>query len=1023
MEGTCNWVLSQSWFQDWSSYSFLESSPKLLWINGPAGFGKTVLSTKIVDHLSSDLEETVAYFFFSNDLEREDPFVAVRNWISQMMSLPAAFTIAREIWGIQVRPMASRDDLMAILGQIVIDVPKLTFVVDGLDECTWLREHQKPGIDDSIPNFLEALRDAFRDTATRFMIVSRNEPEIRDWLHSYAHCCSVIEHNITPEDVQTDVSSYSQKIVHEELKKSTEAAKISLGQKLALRCNGQFLWVTLQQESLRRNSWRSEKEIEQTINSTPREIENLYLQSWIKIQDLPGRDRDRALSLLRWTAFSLRPLTVNEITEALLISQIRDEVHLDEAPEKIDEHYIESGILNYSGSLLEVRSHSSGSDPGTRTVHLAHFSIKQFLIHRISGRERSLQLDGDSGGFTERAENTSLAIMCLRYVNGLATVRSSHGKDVTPLGCLFNYCAGSWQQHAHLGEPRNDDIIRLTNMLFDISEPGWEIWKEWLDQSHPETRERPSNMKDSPGTPIYYAALLGLNDTVHFLISSCRNHVDEKDALGNTALIVACEKGHISTVKALLAEGADIGATNNDGCSPLNIASCRGHVQIVRFLLQQGADLRARDIHGWDSILRASQSGHIAVVRILLDNGADINVTSGGRWTPIHTASEHGHLEVVRFLLQRGADTAIGNVYGSVTLTTASRYGHLGVVKALLDSGCDINIRSDQGTPVFAASENGHVEIVKLLLQRAADLNIRDKHGWDPILKASQSGHLEIVKILLDAGANINSTSGGRWTPVHAAAIEGHAEVVRALLGQGANARIGNVYGSIPITTASRAGHVEVVRLLLESRVNVNSRDANGWTALTAASLQGHFEIVQLLLEKGADLTVTLDSGSTALNEACIRGNFGLVGLLLKYGADQTISNDDGWTPIHTASEHGHLEIVKLLYQNGADVKATNIHGSTPLNEATRKGHLEVVGFLLENGSDVNFANNLRETPVNTASKCGYLDVVKALCKYGADIHTPASNGASPIWAAAEAGHLKIVQFLFDHGTGCCQTI
>jgi Ni2+-binding GTPase involved in maturation of urease and hydrogenase len=73
-------------FQHWLSTEF-SAGPKLLWVNGPAGFGKSILCAHVVEHLSSTLDTPVAHFFFTSDNEsREDPFLALRLWISQIVS-------------------------------------------------------------------------------------------------------------------------------------------------------------------------------------------------------------------------------------------------------------------------------------------------------------------------------------------------------------------------------------------------------------------------------------------------------------------------------------------------------------------------------------------------------------------------------------------------------------------------------------------------------------------------------------------------------------------------------------------------------------------------------------------------------------------------------------------------------------------------------------------------------------------------------------------------------------------------
>ncbi|KAL2833710.1 prion-inhibition and propagation-domain-containing protein [Aspergillus cavernicola] len=462
VQSTCEWILNRPWFLEWSSPDFPKGHAKVLWINGPAGFGKSILCARAIDHLSSMLEAPVAHFFFSSDLEREDPFVVVRSWVAQVISHPIAFALVREKWAAQQEQKATRGHVMNLLREIVTAIPGCTFIMDGLDECSWLKENQRAGDGDSIPGFIETLRRATADIATRLMIVSRDEPEIRACLRNDVYDASVFEHKITPED--------------------TDTVKEKLSQKLADRCNGQFLWIKMQGDSLPRHSWKGQTELERVINSTPTGLEHVYERNWMKIQELPEEDRYRALSLLCWTAFSLRALTVNEMTEALLISEHCDEVRVDELPENIDMDYIDNGISQYCGSLLEVRSPQAECDAGLKTVHLAHFSVKQFLLYNIPTDGGLLQFNKALGSFTEPVENMLLAKMCLRYVNCLAVWRrNSHVEDDQVLGSFLNYAAGSWQQHASVGDPRDPGVVELVNRLFDIRTPTWTLWREWFE--------------------------------------------------------------------------------------------------------------------------------------------------------------------------------------------------------------------------------------------------------------------------------------------------------------------------------------------------------------------------------------------------------------------------------------------------------------------------------------------------------------------------------------------------------------
>jgi hypothetical protein len=84
LAGTCSWILERPAFVQWASPEF-PCGEKLLWIHGPAGFGKTILCASIVEHITEILPTPLAHFFFSSDLDsREDTTAALRSWLSQL---------------------------------------------------------------------------------------------------------------------------------------------------------------------------------------------------------------------------------------------------------------------------------------------------------------------------------------------------------------------------------------------------------------------------------------------------------------------------------------------------------------------------------------------------------------------------------------------------------------------------------------------------------------------------------------------------------------------------------------------------------------------------------------------------------------------------------------------------------------------------------------------------------------------------------------------------------------------------
>ncbi|KAH7151968.1 ankyrin-1 [Dactylonectria estremocensis] len=428
-------------FLHWLSPDFPAGTAKLLWINGPAGFGKTILCARVVEHLSSTLETPVAHFFFSSDFEsRGDPFAAIRSWISQVMSRDqGAFDLVRGRWEAQQEQIATRADVVKLFRELVRAVPGCTLVLDGLDECTSMSENRMVAGSESVERCLETVKQAVADTTTRVMLVSRDEPDIRHALMDNTGE-EFAEYKISPEDVRADTASYSRSIVDRKLYNKNEAVKGDISRRMADRCEGQFLWLKMQEDCLSRG--KNQKQLEAAIDETPTGLERVYDRNWEKIAG--HRERKRAVSLLRWAAFALRPLTICEITEAVLIDDDCDDLPIDELPDAIDEDYIDSEIMDLCGSLLEVRSTPSEPSAGLRTVHLTHFSVKQYLLCNIPAQGKRLLANESLRASNEAIESTVLAKLCLRYINFPRVWHGTLQEKMDPLEKSFrDYAAGS----------------------------------------------------------------------------------------------------------------------------------------------------------------------------------------------------------------------------------------------------------------------------------------------------------------------------------------------------------------------------------------------------------------------------------------------------------------------------------------------------------------------------------------------------------------------------------------------------
>jgi ankyrin repeat protein len=90
----------------------------------------------------------------------------------------------------------------------------------------------------------------------------------------------------------------------------------------------------------------------------------------------------------------------------------------------------------------------------------------------------------------------------------------------------------------------------------------------------------------------------------------------------NEDLILAANRGNLSEVQRLLAEGAEVNAKKNDGATALMAASEGGRLEVVQALLAKGAEVNAKKRDGATALILASQKGHREVSAMLIKAGA-----------------------------------------------------------------------------------------------------------------------------------------------------------------------------------------------------------------------------------------------------------------------------------------------------------------------------------------------------------------------------------------------------------------
>ncbi|ERF73036.1 hypothetical protein EPUS_07130 [Endocarpon pusillum Z07020] len=413
LEGTCDWIFDHPAYREWISMDYLDKAAKFFWICAPAGHGKSVLCARLVQRLAETAAFPLAYVFSSSHVQAGgQPDGIIRSWISQWTKHnQIAFDLVRDnLQSGKVSRRASQAEIWVLFETVVSQVESCTCILDGFDEYNQF--------DDNRRDFLRMLKKVVAGTRTRCLVASRGETDIELELYCAAGSSgkqTMLECRFSKNKIQADIDLYSKTVVAKKLPSKDESFQQELATHMAKKCEGMFLWIKLQQEQLR--GGKSKKELRNIVKSMPSGLAQSYARNWTNIMNLSETDRHRAISILRWTTFALRPLTIAELTEALIVEPEIGSANLavDDLPEEINQEYIDDEIKSLCGSLVEIRSAAPTTPPGSQTIYLVHVSIKEYLLSVLPA---PLGLETISTSIPwDAVQNIDLAKVCLRYLN------------------------------------------------------------------------------------------------------------------------------------------------------------------------------------------------------------------------------------------------------------------------------------------------------------------------------------------------------------------------------------------------------------------------------------------------------------------------------------------------------------------------------------------------------------------------------------------------------------------------------
>ncbi|KAI1389626.1 ankyrin repeat and SOCS box protein 7 [Hypoxylon trugodes] len=1006
--GTCEWAIELPEFRTWISNDDPEA--RLLWIHGPAGFGKTFLSAWMIRYLEQLKQAPLSYFFCvaDNQLTR-DPYAILRSWLTQMLEQSdRVMSVMNSVYKVRKQEQTlTHLGLWELFTSVGEAVEGCTFVIDGFDECIDIDTGARYHHNDPRNLFLCDLLKNLQKTKSRVMVVSRDVPDIREYLGqdvpSEGDTVKKLEYGITAKDTTRDVRSFSEYMVNKKLSKKKEELRQRIASQAAERSEGMFLWIKLLEQEI--SPGQNAKQLTRTVIEMPSGISDAYSRELEKIIRMPPDEKEKAVMILRWTLFAIRPLQVKQLAEALVVSEEDlDEYPEDDLPDSwnngfVDEDYVKEMILGRCGSLLQLRASSSDVPLADHTVHFVHFSVKEYLsnlANHVATNRAAVEL-----GLTDPvAEEKRLSYICLRYLTLNTFEDILPSTEVYP---FLSYAAWAWYFHSFHEKPApSQDIMHRTQKVFDPTTTSWRVWTPLMEAelADPEMDEwenvtsdgETDSKTDSEShdksllqvqNPIYYAALLGLIDVVKWLEDQGLEFGSAGGRFG-FPLQAAVTRNHEDLVKYLLNRNVDVSQKGGQFGASIVAGAAMASPRIVQIILSAGADVTAVDESRYTALHHAVKRGNLEIVKLLLDYGGDVNAVAADNATAVSLACSYGHKDVLSVLAQKGADLTRDGRNAGTPLQAAIEEGDEGLVDVLLTNGVSANTVFPNGSCAITHAIQSLKLVVKLL-KYGADPHMADKRGWAPLPLAVAYGNIDVLKVLVDAGAsvdcepNLNSSIN---CPLQVAVINNQLLAAKFLVEHGVDLNRKTKGGLTALIFAVRRQYKDMAEWLLDAGASIQGIfESNQQSLFDIAAQDSQPEIMRLLVRRGCFQIQTRGNHSDGVMSTKAREDNSLV--ILAYNGDiagvrKLLSESSSPLPIqvlgealHAASAQGHLPIVGFLLKNRTSASVVDINGRIALHHAAKHLHFDVADLLVEHGASITLEDMIGSTPIDLAIQSG----------------------------------------------------
>ena len=310
LEGSCQWVTQQTWFMHWQQ-GRLESQSDIIWLNGPPGTGKSVISTFIIDQIRQSGHSCYYYFFKSSDASKRSLERCLLS-IAYQISLTERAVRDRllklhdtqfHLLGTELLLLWQKVFVASILPIYEVERLPLFLVLDGLDEAE--DSH-------SIFSLLNTLRHL--RYGLRLCVTSRPSVEFAHKFSRLGDQVRIATHRISAKDNIGDVTCLVEATLSG-LPLSTDVRRQILDSVIQ-KAEGNILWVEMVSREMLEAGF-NEESLLQVLQHVPPGMDQIYANTLARLKALPPRQEEIARWIILWTLSSFQPLRLPQLQEAL----------------------------------------------------------------------------------------------------------------------------------------------------------------------------------------------------------------------------------------------------------------------------------------------------------------------------------------------------------------------------------------------------------------------------------------------------------------------------------------------------------------------------------------------------------------------------------------------------------------------------------------------------------------------------------------------------------------------------------